>query len=280
MFKPEISKNADNATIDYDKIAADAADTYTSARDALGRATVNLSIVTNDRDGYQDIAATDGHIDVPIFDVWFTQDEKNEIAERAVAYYRAADAYQEYTRGNMRYFKDSMAASAALALVTEVHRLTHQEDEAGALLRDLRERESGLTITVCPYSSNIYSVTATDDAQPSADKRALIDKANDQLGAAMKHYDREVAELMLTRFFEKEADEWERPYSSHSLNVNSLPTVSDAESNNNMRASESQFCTVDTMLTRHFYVEARSRLSEAISNAAKAMQSRLENANK
>ena len=34
------------------------------------------------------------------------------------------------------------------------------------------------------------------------------------------------------------------------------------------------------MLTRHFYVEARSRLSEAISNASKNMQSRLENANK
>lgn len=43
--------NADNATIDYDKIAADAADIYTSAYDALGRATVNLSIVTNDQDG-------------------------------------------------------------------------------------------------------------------------------------------------------------------------------------------------------------------------------------
>lgn len=167
MYKPEISKNADNATIDYGKIAADAADIYTSARDALGRATVNLSIVTNDRDGYQDIAATDGHIDVPIFNVWFTQDEKNEIAERAVAYYRAADAYQEYTRGNMRYFKDAMAASAALALVTEVHRLIHQEDDMGALLRDLRDSESGLTITVCPYSSNIYSFTA-DDAQSSA----------------------------------------------------------------------------------------------------------------
>lgn len=294
MFKPENSNAeasdsgattgdahaaGDNPIVDYDKIAADVADTYTSARDALGRATVNLSIVANDRDGYQDIVTPDGHIDVPLFNVWFTQDDKDEIAERAVAYYRAADSYKEYVQGTMQYFKDSMAASTTFALITEVHRLTHQEDEAGALLRDLRERESGLTITVCPYSSNIYSFTA-DDAQSSADKRALLDQANDRLCAAMKHYDREAAELLLTRFFEKEADEWERPYSLHSLNVNSLPTVSDAESDNNMRASESQFCTVDTMLTRHFYVEARSRLSEAISNASKNMQSRLENANK
>ena len=103
--------------INYAKLADAAADTYTSARDALGRATINLSIVANDRDGYQDIVTTDGHIDVPIFNVWFTQDEKNEIAERAVAYCRTADAYQEYARRNMRYFKDAMAASAVLALV-------------------------------------------------------------------------------------------------------------------------------------------------------------------
>ena len=169
-------------------------------------------------------------------------------------------------------------ASTALALITEVHRLTHQDNEAGTLLRDLRDSEDGLTITISPYSSDIYSFAATDDIRASADKRALIDQANDQLGAAMSHYDREAAELTLTRFFEKEADEWERPYSSHSLNVNNLPTVSDAETNNNMRASESKFGTVDTMLTRHFYVEARSRLSEAISNASKNMQNRIKNA--
>lgn len=264
--------------IDYAKLADDAADTYTSARDALNRATVNLSVVANDRDGYQDIVTPDGHIDVPLFNAWFTQDDKDEIAEQALAYYRAANAYKEYTQGTMQYFKDAMAASVALALITEVHRLTHQEDDMGALLRDLREHESGLTITVRPYSTDIYSFAATDDCRASSDKKALLDKANDRLGAAMSHYDREAAELMLTRFFDKEADEWERPYSSHSLNVNDLPTVSDAETNNDMRASESQFCTVDTMLTRHFYVEARSHLSEAISNATKNMQNRIKNA--
>lgn len=264
--------------IDYAKLADNAADTYTSARDALNHAAANLSVVANDRDGYQDIVTPDGHIDVPLFNAWFTQDEKQEIAEQAIAYYRAADAYKEYTQGTMQYFEDSMAASAALALVTEVHRLVHQDSNMGALLRELRDSESGLTITVRPYSANIYSFAVTDDVRASDDKKALLDKANDQLGAAMSHYDREAAELMLTRFFEKDADEWERPYSSHSLNVNDLPTVSDAETNNDMRASESQFCTVDTTLTRHFYVEARSRLSEAISNATKNMQNRIKNA--
>ena len=265
-------------TINYNKLADDAADTYTSARDALNHAAANLAVVEGDRRGYQDIITADGHIDVPLFNAWFTQDEKDEIAQRASAYYMAANKFEEYTRGTMRYFEDAMAASTTLALITEVHRLTHQEDEAGALLRDLREREIGLTITVRPYSSNIYSFAATADVCASSDKLALLDQANDRLCAAMKHYDREAAELMLTRFFNKEADEWATPHSSHSLNVNDLPTVRDAESANNMRASESQFGTVDTMLTRHFYVEARGRLSEAISNASKNMSSRIKNA--
>ena len=264
--------------IDYAKLADTAADTYTNARDALNHATVNLSIVAGDRDGYQDIVTPDGHIDMPIFNMWFTQDDKDDIAEQAVAYYRAADAYREYVQGTMQYFKDAMAASTTLALVTEVHRLTHQGDEAGTLLRDLAGSESGLTITVRPYSTDIYSFVATDDFRASSDKLAPLDQANDRLCAAMKHYDREAAELMLTRFFNKEADEWATPHSSHSLNVNDLPTVRDAESANNMRASESQFGTVDTMLTRHFYVEARGRLSEAISNASKNMSSRIKNA--
>ena len=195
-------------TIDYAKLADDAADTYTSTRDAYNHATANLAVVDNDRDGFQDIVTPDGHIDMPLFNAWFTQDEKNEIAEQAVAYYLAADAYKEYVQGTMQYFKDAMAASTALALVAEVHRLTHQEDAAGALLRDLRDSEDGLTITIRPYSSNIYSFATTDDVYASDDKRALIDQANDQLGAAMSHYDREATELMLTRSFETEADEW------------------------------------------------------------------------
>lgn len=60
--------------------------------------------------------------------------------------------------------------------------------------------------------------------------------------------------------------------------IANLPTLHDVELNNNMRASESKFCTVDTMLTRHFYVEARERLSKAISRATKNMQERIKNA--
>lgn len=268
-----------NTTINYAKLADDAADTYTSARDALNRAIANLAVVDSDRRGYQDIVTTDGHIDVPIFNVWFTQDEKQEIAEHAVAYYRAADAYKEYTRGTMRYFEDAMAASTALALITEIHRLTHQEDDMGALLRELRDSEEGQELAVYPDFSKMFSFVANFECCTNSAKDALLDSASDTLRKAMAPYNRDAVTLMLIRFFERDTDEHGNLVdNNYYFNLRNLPTLHDVELNNNMRASESKFCTVDTMLTRHFYVEARERLSKAISRATKNMQERIKNA--
>lgn len=267
-----------NTTINYAKLADDAADTYTSARDALNRAIANLAVVDSDRRGYQDIITADGHIDVPIFNVWFTQDEKQEIAEQAVAYYRAADAYKEYTRGTMRYFEDAMAASTALALITEVHRLVHQDSNMGALLRELRDSEEGQELAVYPDFPKMFSFAANFECRANSAKDALLDSASDTLRKAMAPYNRDAVTLMLIRFFKRDTDEHGNlVYDNHYFNLRNLPTPHDVELNNNMRASESKFCTVDTMLTRHFYVEARERLSKAISRATKNMQGRIKN---
>lgn len=267
-----------NTTINYAKLADDAADTYTSARDALNRAIANLAVVDSDRRGYQDIVTADGHIDVPIFNVWFTQDEKQEIAEQAVAYYRAADAYKEYTRGTMRYFEDAMAASTALALITEVHRLVHQDSNMGALLRELRDSEEGQELAVYPDFPKMFSFVANFECRANSAKDALLDSASDTLRKAMAPYNRDAVTLMLIRFFKRDTDEHGNlVYDNHYFNLRNLPTPHDVELNNNMRASESKFCTVDTMLTRHFYVEARERLSKAISRATKNMQGRIKN---
>lgn len=267
-----------NTTINYAKLADDAADTYTSARDALNRAIANLAVVDSDRRGYQDIITADGHIDVPIFNVWFTQDEKQEIAEQAVAYYRAADAYKEYTRGTMRYFEDAMAASTALALITEVHRLVHQDSNMGALLRELRDSEEGQELAVYPDFPKMFSFVANFECRANSAKDALLDSASDTLRKAMAPYNRDAVTLMLIRFFKRDTGEHGNlVYDNHYFNLRNLPTPHDVELNNNMRASESKFCTVDTMLTRHFYVEARERLSKAISRATKNMQGRIKN---
>ena len=83
---------------------------------------------------------------------------------------------------------------------------------------------------------------------------------------------------MLIRFFKRDTDEHGNlVYDNHYFNLRNLPTPHDVELNNNMRVSESKFCTVDAKLTKHFYVEARDRLSKAISRATKNMQGRIKN---
>lgn len=266
-------------TIDYAKLASSAADTYTNARDALNHAAANPTVVDSDRRGYQGIITADGHIDVPLFAAWFTQDEKDEIAQRASAYYMAANKFEEYTRGTMRHFEDAMAASTTLALTTEVHRLIHQDSHMGALLRELRDSEEGQELAVYPEFSQTLSFVANFECRTSSAKDALLDSASDTLRKAMTPYNRDAVTLMLIRFFKRDTDEHGNlVYDNHYFNLRNLPTLHDVELNNNMRASESKLCTYDTELTTDNYVEARERLSEAISRATKNMSSRIKNA--
>lgn len=267
-----------NTTINYTRLADTAAETYTTSRDARSRAAANLAVVDNDRRGYQDIITADGHIDVPLFAAWFTQDEKDEIAQRASAYYMAANKFEEYTRGTMHYFEDAMATSTTLALTTEVHRLVHQDSNMGALLRELRDSEEGQELAVYPDFSKMFSFVANFECRANSAKDALLDSASDTLRKAMAPYNRDAVTLMLIRFFKRDTDEHGNlVYDNHYFNLRNLPTPHDVERNNNMRASESKLCTYDTELTTGNYVEARERLSDSISRATKNMQNRIKN---
>ena len=267
-----------NTTINYTRLADTAAETYTTSRDARSRAAANLAVVDNDRRDYQDIITADGHVDVPLFAAWFTQDEKDEIAQRASAYYMAANKFEEYTRGTMHYFEDAMAASTTLALTTEVHRLVHQDSNMGALLRELRDSEEGQELAVYPDFPKMFSFVANYECRANSAKDALLDSASDTLRKAMAPYNRDAVTLMLIRFFKRDTDEHGNlVYDNHYFNLRNLPTVRDVERNDNMRASESKLCTYDIELTTGNYVEARERLSDSISRATKNMQGRIKN---
>lgn len=80
----------------------------------------------------------------------------------------AANKFEEYTRGTMRYFEDAMAASTTPALTTEVHRLVHQDTNMGALLRELRDSEEGQELAVYPDFSQVFSFVAISSAAPTA----------------------------------------------------------------------------------------------------------------
>lgn len=102
-----------NTTINYAKLADDAADTYTSARDALNRAIANL------------------------------------------------------------------------ALITEVHRLVHQDSNMGALLRELRDSEEGQELAVYPDFPKMFSFVANFECRANSAKDALLDSASDTLRKAI-----------------------------------------------------------------------------------------------
>ena len=194
-----------NTTINYAKLADDAADTYTSARDALNRAIANLAVVDSDRRGYQ-------------------------------------------------------------------------EDDMGALLRELRDSEEGQELAVYPDFFKMFSFVANFECRANSAKDALLDSASDTLRKAMAPYNRDAVTLMLIRFFRRDTDEHGNlVYNNNYFNLRNLPTPHDVELNNNTLASESKFCTVDANLTKHFYVVARDRLSKAISRATKNMQGRIKN---
>ena len=256
-----------------------AAAVYPKEKPAYPLVVADFAVVEGDRRGYQDIITADGHIDVPLFNAWFTQDEKDEIAQRASAYYMAANKFEEYTRGTMRYFEDVMAASTTLALIAEVHRLVHQDSDMGALLRELRDSEEGQELAVYPDFPKMFSFVANFECRANSAKDALLDSASDTLRKAMAPYNRDAVTLMLIRFFKRDTDEHGNlVYDNHYFNLRNLPTPHDAERNNNMRASESKLCTYDTELTTGNYVEARERLSDSISRATKNMQNRIKNA--
>lgn len=188
----------------------------------------------------------------------------------------AANAYKEYVQGTMQHFKDSMAASTALALVTEIHRLVHQGSDTGALLRDPCDSEEGQELAIYPDFSKMFSFVANFECHA---KDALLDSASDTLRKAMAPHNRDAVTLTLIRLFKRDTDEHGNlVYDNHYFNLRNLPTLHDVESNNNMRASESKLCTHDIKLTRDNYAEARSRLSEAISRATKNTQERIKNA--
>lgn len=267
-----------NTAIDYTKLADTAAKTYTTSRDARSRAIANLAVVDSDRRGYQDIITADGHIDVPLFAAWFTQDEKTRS--------QSGQSPTTWPPTSSRSTREALCATSRTRWPPALRSPSSPRSTAsstrmsnmGALLRELRDSEEGQELAVYPDFSKMFAFVANSECRANSAKGALLDSASDTLRKAMAPYNRDAVTLMLIRFFKRDTDEHGNlVYDNHYFNLRNLPTLHDVELNNNMRASESQFCTVDTMLTRHFYMEARSRLSDSISRATKNMQGRIKN---
>ncbi len=263
MYKPEISKialqdyvdarfapasstdadvtagdtlnNADNATIDYDKIAADAADIHNSSLAAFDRIVNSLKVLDSNRTWFTErIVSPSGYIAIPAH---VDNATRIKLLKLGSEYFDAASEAENYLFKAAKILQGTMANSAALALIAEVHRLTHQEGEVGDLLRDLQSKGHLEAIVNLDNNAHPFWLTGSSGIGFGIDeeKEALVDQATAELHEAMKPYQGATAALTLARFFKKETDESGRLlYRCYFFNTSEFRPIREVEISNNM----------------------------------------------
>lgn len=227
MYKPEISadatagdalNNADNATIDYDKITADAIQSHNDIIEPLENVVSNLETLDSNRSWFsENIVTPAGDIIIP--QLFPTAADKIKLLEQADKYFATANESEKNLRTLARSLQATLGRNAALTLTTEVHRLTHQGGEVGDLLRDL-DGKGLLKVAVIPKPNkgeHTISFSPDADTEDDDEKRVLLDQASESLRATMGAYLKDTLKSMIACAFEDQTDESVWPYTSFYL---------------------------------------------------------------
>lgn len=210
--------NADNTTIDYNKIAADAIQSHNAVLEPLESVLGSLEVVYENRNWIS------GHIvtsagDIVIPQLFPTTTDKIKLLEQADKYFVAANETEKSLRTITRSLQATLGRAAALALITEVHQLLHQEGEVGDLLRDL-DSKGLLKVMVIPKPNkgeHTISFSPDADTEDDDEKRVLLDQASESLRATMGAYLKDTLKSMIACAFEDQTDESVWPYTSFYL---------------------------------------------------------------
>lgn len=232
----DASADDETADINYDKIAADAADIHDRAFESLENVIHASEIISANRSWFAErIVGPNGYIAVPEN---VDSDTRNKLLKQAADYFDAANEAEDYLVASGTTLQGSIANSAALALTAEVHRLTHQEGEVGDLLRDLQSKGQLEAIVNLDNDEHPFWLTGSSGIGFGIDeeKEALVDQATAELHEAMKPYRSGTAAATLARFFKQETDESGRLlYSCYFLNTSEFRPVREVEVSNNMQ---------------------------------------------
>ena len=232
----EAATSDETADINYEKIAADAADIHDRTFKALETVIHNSEIISANRSWFAErIVDPNGYISVPEN---VDSDTRNKLIKQATDYFDAANEAENYLVANGETLQGAIANSAALALTAEVHRLTHQEGEVGDLLRDLQSKGQLEAIVNLDNNEHPFWLTGSSGIGFGTDKEkeALVDQATAELHKAMKPYRGSTAAATLARFFKKETDESGRLlYRCYFLNTSEFRPVREVEVSNNMQ---------------------------------------------
>lgn len=228
--------NDETADINYEKIAADAADIHDRAFESLENVIHTSEIISANRSWFAErIVDPNGYIAAPKN---VDSDTRSKLIKQATDYFDAANEADDYLVASGKTLQGAIANSAALALTAEVHRLTHQEGEVGDLLRDLQSKGQLEAIVNLDNNEHPFWLTGSSGIGFGTDKEkeALVDQATAELHKAMKPYRSGTAAATLARFFKKETDESGRLlYSCYFLNTSEFRPVREVEVSNNMQ---------------------------------------------
>lgn len=266
--------NADNTTIDYNKIAADAIQSHNAVLEPLESVLGSLEVVYENRNWIS------GHIvtsagDIVIPQLFPTTTDKIKLLEQADKYFVAANETEKSLRTITRSLQATLGRAAALALITEVHQLLHQEGEVGDLLRDL-DSKGLLKVMVIPKPNkgeHTISFSPDADTEDDDEKRALLEQASENLRETMKAYPKDTMKSMVKYAFKDQTDESVWPYNTfYLLYTNKFHSIRDARTIFNMQLfTATMLATFGNSINQ--YKEVKNALYAIINSAAETYTS-------
>ena len=223
----------------YDGITSDALQSHNDTLESFELATENLKELNETRDWFrQYIVSPSGDMPNPHF--FPTIADKIKLLQQADKYYTAANETEENLNTIARGLRAALGSDAALALTTQVHRLTHQEGEVGDLLRDLDSKGLLKVLVIPKPNKGEHTISFSPDWETKDDdeKLALLEQASEKLRETMGAYPQDTLKAMTTYAFKDQTDESVWSWTSfYLLYTNKFRSVQDMKIYRNIQCS-------------------------------------------
>lgn len=184
----ETSDDADT-TVNYDETITDALQYHNDTLKQLEHVTKILENINQSRNFLNEyIVSPAGDLIAP--QLFPTITDKIALLERSGKYFVTANETERKLNAIANSVRAILGRNAALALTSEVHRLTHQEGKVGDLLRDL-DSKGLLKVMVVPKPNRgerTISFEPDWETEDDDEKLALLNQASEKLRETMRGY--------------------------------------------------------------------------------------------
>lgn len=225
----ETSDDADT-TVNYDETITDALQSHNDTLKQLEHVTKRLENINQSRNWLNEyIVSPTGDIHTP--QIFPTITDKIAFLEQSSKYFTTANETEQKLDGIAYSLRATLGRDAALALTSEVHRLTHQEGEVGDLLRDLDNKGLLKVIVIPKPNEGEHTISFSPDWETKDDdeKLALLNQASEKLRETMEAYPQDTLKAMTTHAFQDQTDESVWHWTSfYLLYTNKFRTIQDA----------------------------------------------------